>query len=317
MVNRSRFVLALAAALVLAGASTAMGNRGVDFSVAEGELGRVRLEARSFSLTHPELEEPLLECEVVFTVSLHRSIAKSAGALAGAVNEWSARNCRYGTVILLSASLPWHITYVSFTGTLPSISSLRLQINNMSLLVNAFGGFARCLYSGNIQLTSRGSPITEFRIDETIGFPLAVRLSGSAICPETVNVNGTLRSSPSVRMTLNPTSRCATSPAVRVDEAFQRQEGANATIAMTAQVECESTRIDSIRTTRANESIGIEDRERAVGRTFRRGDRFRYDLRLTAREGTRTVEETVDIGWTEEGGSSRSTTRVRFTDLAP
>ncbi|MGB2711568.1 MAG: hypothetical protein WBC33_08620 [Conexibacter sp.] len=307
------------AALVLA-ACTGIGhaNASVELSVAEGELGRVAAEGRAITFTEAEGEFSII-CDLQETIRLNRTIAKSAGAQVGTLTT-SIRNCRGGTYRMLVESQPWELTYVSFSGTLPNITSLRLEQRRFSFLAEAFFGIARCLYSGNLQVTTGGasSTITELRIDETRGIALATRLGGAA-CPTLTVLRGRYTVSPTVRMRLveerRRAERCATPPVARVDEAFQRQEAANATIDMTIQIECEGSRITSIGTARANESIGIEDRERATERTYRRGDRVKYTLRLTAREGTRVVEEDINIATREEVETERSTTRVRFRDL--
>lgn len=317
MRHRSLFAVALIAAMALSlAAHSASASTRIRFTATEGSLSRVRADTARLTFSD-ESGTFRIVCEIELTLTLHSSMAKVRATLAGSVTAAAVRSCTGARVRVLTAGLPWHINYQSFTGTLPSISTVTFQVVGVSFLSEAFFGIARCLYGGNVRLTSTGNPITALRWGTEL-FPLFEEALSGFSCPAGGRFEGTSTLRPSVRMTLDSGGggeRCATPPAARVDEGFQRQEATSATIGMTVEIQCDSTRIDSIRMARANESIGIEDRERAVGRTFRRGERFRYDLRLTAREGTRVVEENVEISFTEVGGSSRGTTRVRFTDL--
>src|SRR5829696_2197809 len=169
MSNRSRMLLA---ALVAA-------NNGINFSVAEGELGRVRFDARA--LTFTGAETPII-CEFAMATTLHGAMSKVAGTLVGSAFGLTISRCEGGGGIFRVLALPWHISYQSFVGTLPSITALGLRINGVSLLLEAFAGIVRCLYRGNIDGTTVGNPISEFRIGETVELLLNTRLA-EAFCP--------------------------------------------------------------------------------------------------------------------------------------
>ena len=51
-----------------------------------------------------------------------RTITKTVGSLIGYITEASSTNCSFGSATLNRASLPWHLRYRSFSGTLPNIT---------------------------------------------------------------------------------------------------------------------------------------------------------------------------------------------------
>jgi hypothetical protein len=94
-------------------------------------------------------------CAVTMEGTLHsRTITKTGGLLIGYITRGRiTRPCEAGTAWFLTPeeiagtpqSLPWHLRYDSFVGTLPDITSTRWQIIGMKWKIrNAFGG--ECLY---------------------------------------------------------------------------------------------------------------------------------------------------------------------------
>ncbi len=80
------------------------------------------------------------------------TFAKSRGARIGTVESASVERggassgiCRNGEATILSATLPWSVTYQSFFGTLPRIRDLVVNIVNLSVRVS-FEGSLICLY---------------------------------------------------------------------------------------------------------------------------------------------------------------------------
>jgi hypothetical protein len=202
MRNKSK-LLVTAFAVVLAltmGASAASANRSIS-------LSETRATATSAALTFTEEGGGFnIICEVTLTVTLNRSIGKTRGNVVGGVTGVTVRNCRGGTVRVLApeAARPWPIKYESFAGTLPNITSVRLTLERVGFLVEAFFGIARCLFGGNAQGTTGGNPITELRADERIAIPLVTNLGG-AECPRNGIFRGTFRvTAPAagIRMTL-------------------------------------------------------------------------------------------------------------------
>src|SRR5690348_5062866 len=81
-------------------------------------------------------------CQVTLEGSYHeRTIVKSWGSLIGAVTRVDVKreSCTGGEATPLV--LPWHITYEGFTGTLPTITSVRLLLARFrySVRSNFFG----------------------------------------------------------------------------------------------------------------------------------------------------------------------------------
>jgi hypothetical protein len=88
-----------------------------------------------------------INCELTLEGSLHsRSIAKTSGTLIGYITGAAIRNtCGNFQLTVLRETLPWHVTYRSFAGTLPNISGFSTSISGfaMRLRETAFG--ASCL----------------------------------------------------------------------------------------------------------------------------------------------------------------------------
>lgn len=191
-----RWLLVIGAAVVYAAALTAsaQASRSIEVSVAISIW-------RSNALTFTDEESTFrIVCEVTQAVTITRTIAKTAGTRFAAANV-EARNCRGGTVRILTEAQPWTLSYVSFSGILPLINSTRIEMRNSGFLVEAFFGIARCLYGGNWQMTTVGNPVTEIRADESRALPLVTRL-GEAICPRSGIYRGAFRSGPTITLRL-------------------------------------------------------------------------------------------------------------------
>ena len=85
--------------------------------------------------------ERTVRCNLTLEGSFHSgTIAKVAGSLVGYINRASLGSpCTGGTASVLRESLPWHLEYSSFVGTLPSISELRYGLSGFALDVNPEG----------------------------------------------------------------------------------------------------------------------------------------------------------------------------------
>ena len=67
-----------------------------------------------------------VECEVKLSRSFHtRTFTKSVGSLIGYITEGTVLRCRNGGATVNQASLPYHLRYGGFTGTLPNITGQR------------------------------------------------------------------------------------------------------------------------------------------------------------------------------------------------
>ncbi len=70
-----------------------------------------------------------ITCAITLEGSFHsRTIAKVANALIGHVNRASVGACAGGSATMHTETLPWHEQYNSFTGTLPSITTVKLAL---------------------------------------------------------------------------------------------------------------------------------------------------------------------------------------------
>lgn len=133
-----RLLAALSAAVLLGALSTSASARSLSISsqTFRGTWREVRLEA-AFGNT---------VCQMTLEGSFHaRTIAKVSGALIGYVTSGRLGPCASGTATILTATLPWHIAYESFSGTLPSIGSFSARVINMGLALREPFGIV-CLY---------------------------------------------------------------------------------------------------------------------------------------------------------------------------
>jgi hypothetical protein len=118
-------------------------------------------------------------CNLTIEASFHyRTIVKREGALSGFVTRAILNTCTGGSSTVLSNTLPWHITYGGFGGTLPNITALRLSAIGASFTVRPEGSIA-CLARSTAENPVRaianvgaGGSITGLRLDETAQIPL-------------------------------------------------------------------------------------------------------------------------------------------------
>jgi len=121
---------ALAAALLLSAAVSTAGAR--NLSVSNQNL---RTTWRSLEFAG---EFVTIRCPVTLEGSFHaRSIVKSPRSLIGAITRAVIKNesCTNGSAV--AKLLPWHITWESFAGRLPTITSTRLLLSRFRWLLTA------------------------------------------------------------------------------------------------------------------------------------------------------------------------------------
>lgn len=127
MRTRSKLALvALAAALMLS------------VAVTEASARNLRVDEQNYRITWASLEfveagifNIRVRCPVTMEGSFHSAtIAKVIGSLVGYITRAAVKNesCTGGNATVLTATLPWHVTYEGFGGTLPSITSLRVLL---------------------------------------------------------------------------------------------------------------------------------------------------------------------------------------------
>ncbi|HXE43894.1 MAG TPA: hypothetical protein VN635_01735 [Conexibacter sp.] len=117
-------------------------------SLTEGEydMSWAGLEFRN------NLGAPPLVCPTTLSGRFERrTFSKVAGSQIGVVervsinaSERTTGTCRGGEITILTESLPWHINYHAFFGTLPSIRDVRVDIVNAAFRIN-MEGVATCL----------------------------------------------------------------------------------------------------------------------------------------------------------------------------
>jgi len=144
----------------------------------------LRIVYRSLEFTEEEAALGTVRCPVTLEGSFHSgTIAKVRGALIGHLSRASigaASSCTGGDATVLSETLPWHIAYQSFSGTLPRISSVRLSLIGVAALIHirqVFEFFCRVRTTvtnpANAEaLVEAGGTATNLRPDEVTGIPL-------------------------------------------------------------------------------------------------------------------------------------------------
>jgi hypothetical protein len=142
MSSRSKLVFAgLAAALAMSlGVTTASANR---LSLSHGNLWQVIWNPLAFK----GAGITIASCPVTLEGSFHSAtINKVIGALIGFISRASVGGCSTeGRASVLQESLPWHIRYGGFVGTLPLIEGVRLQLINASFRITRIPLFGECL----------------------------------------------------------------------------------------------------------------------------------------------------------------------------
>lgn len=113
--------------------------------------------ARTFSTTSQTLRSTFREvkfnlpfgdtiCQVTLEGSLHsRTIAKVGGALIGYITRAELGPCSSFAFTILRETLPWHVRYVGFAGTLPNITAMRTNVIGWSERMREPQGVA-CLW---------------------------------------------------------------------------------------------------------------------------------------------------------------------------
>ncbi len=146
-------------------------------------------------------------CGITLHGSLHRTIPKIEGTLVGMIESMliNITGCTesFGVGNMTDArvlTLPWHLRYVSFTGTLPVVRTIRLIQLGFSILFDyeILGGDARCLYLMNqgedLAVEARGTITSVSLIREAANRP--VRPPSTANCPDlSLSGSGTLTDS--------------------------------------------------------------------------------------------------------------------------
>jgi hypothetical protein len=144
-----------------------------------------------------ETGAPRVTCPVTLEGSFHSAtLRKIRGTLIGYVTGAAVKgnSCTGGSATLLRESLPWHITYDSFSGTLPNITGITLLLHNTAIQVEtALTG--ACLYAADATHRSRGTLNLSGGGGGTTITPdisaTVLRKSGGILCPTQESYDGT------------------------------------------------------------------------------------------------------------------------------
>ncbi|MGN6188599.1 MAG: hypothetical protein ACTHOE_06850 [Conexibacter sp.] len=130
-----------------------------------------------------------IRCPVTLSGSIHSStIAKVAGSLIGYINSATVgtASCSGGSARANTETLPWHVRYRSFSGTLPNITSINTDIVGATFEITTVCGTAR--YSGTaggaFNREARGG-VTSVSASGTVS-----RVGGSSFCPASGTLSG-------------------------------------------------------------------------------------------------------------------------------
>lgn len=123
-----------------------------------------------------------VECAMTLEGSLHsRTFAKSVLSLVGLITRAVLGVCSRGTATILPGTMPWHLRYRGFRGTLPAVTALRFEALGYSYQIRESWGVT-CLASGEgISMETAQDPA---------GTLLSMILSG--ILPTNCGFSGTL-----------------------------------------------------------------------------------------------------------------------------
>jgi hypothetical protein len=158
-----------------------------------------RLESSSLTLTANfssvrfQMPEGTVDCVVSLSGSLHsRTITKTRGSLMGFINDARLGACvNPGTATILRETLPWHVRYESFSGTLPNITRLVTHVIGSSFRVR-YESFLSCLGRSTAERPAIGT----YERNTATGALTGVTIGGSI--PTSCFFNGTFSSSSAV-----------------------------------------------------------------------------------------------------------------------
>ena len=128
-----------------------------------------------------------ISCPVTLEGSFHsRTSAKVRDALAGYITRAVVNNpaCTEGQATILTGSLPWHVTYQSFSGNLPAIIGVRYNLIGAAFQIEPGLGVS-CLARSSTRFPAAGDAAREAGSNITSLTPdpeLAIPVTGTN-CP--------------------------------------------------------------------------------------------------------------------------------------
>jgi len=139
------------------------------------------LSERDIRATFPtfEITGPIgsVRCPLTLEIRMHeRRITKLVELLIGEVTAAALGVCPAGRAGIQVESLPWHVRYASFAGTLPNITSFTTKIVGMEWNITEPTFMLRCLIR-----TTAGEPVTLIFTRENSGALVQARLGGEIL----------------------------------------------------------------------------------------------------------------------------------------
>lgn len=121
----------------------------------------------------------IINCNVTIEQGFHSAtLAKVAGSLIGVYTQAANSPCTGGRVTIHIPTLPWHMRYSGFGGTLPNINIMYQSILGLSARIQPTGSIA-CTMRSTVENPARfaanvsaGGATRSLRADETAGMPL-------------------------------------------------------------------------------------------------------------------------------------------------
>jgi hypothetical protein len=247
-----------------------------------------------------------ISCNLTLEGSFHsRTVAKVERGLIGYVSRASVAACSGGTATVLSETLPWHVQYGGFAGTLPNISRVTLRVIGASVRL-AFAEFREFPCLGRTETNTPGVVIatrneagvlTSMRFDASSGIPM----TGNFIC--TIAGRGLLVGSSSsatgaggagaISLTLiGELPTLSPSPV----EFGRVEAGAVTSRAVTIRAGTDALEVTSV-AVRSGANVAILDPDRCVGsRLAERGTCVFKTIFAAPRETGRTFEDVITVG---------------------
>jgi hypothetical protein len=197
MHTRTKLILAALAAAIALGAL-----------VAAATATRLAVSNQLVRITWSEARPLVFEggssfgavrCLLTMEGTFHsRTVAKSPEALIGFVTSATISTCTGGSARALQASLPWHIFYESFSGTLPRITEINVILVGDAFVVHGNLNGQECLYSATAASPFKGAVVRNtttgvaenLRPNESVGFAITSGNTSFLNCPTVGFFNG-------------------------------------------------------------------------------------------------------------------------------
>jgi hypothetical protein len=146
--------------------------------VSSASAGRLRINTQQIRSQWRSVEFNAIfttRCQVTLEGTLHSStMVKTIGSLIGYITRAILGPCATGAATILTETLPWHVQYSGFVGTLPEITSLSVHVIGAAFRIREPGGIT-CLARSTAARPARGT-FTRNTINHTL---TGVRVGGT------------------------------------------------------------------------------------------------------------------------------------------